>query len=131
MRSCFLVLLFFFIRTPLFTPTLYFQSRDALICHTPRDLEPILCARRHILRSLDRPKKEFKVGLTKLLVQSCRLARENDINHVILPFLTEAKKHGSPSLDLEIERANYYYEMKVSLTKVDVNLIIVRWITYI
>ncbi|CAD5229780.1 unnamed protein product [Bursaphelenchus okinawaensis] len=92
------------------------NKRDKLVRQTPRDLEPILRNRRNILRSLSRPdiEGEVKEGLTKLLVQSSRLARENDMTHTVLPYLTEAKKDGCNMLDLEVERAYYYMEKKDS-----------------
>lgn len=76
-------------------------------------MEPILSVRRNILRSLNLPEQELKFGLTHLLVQSCKLARNDDLPYLVLPCLTEALKNGVSNIDIEEQRALYYFESLV------------------
>lgn len=89
------------------------QNRDLLLRATPEDMGPILANRRRILRSLPNlPEDQLRVGLTKLLAMSARLARENDLTNTALSFLTDAKKNGLVTLELEEERALYVLEKR-------------------
>jgi hypothetical protein len=76
-------------------------------------MEPILSVRRNILRSLNLPEQDLKSGLTNLLVQSCKLARNDDLPYLVLPCLTEALKNGVSNIDIEEQRAFYYSESLV------------------
>jgi hypothetical protein len=78
-------------------------------------MEPILNVRRHILKSLDLPEQQLKLGLTSLLVKSCKLARNDELHYMVLPYLTEALKNGVSNIDIEEQRALYYSESLVSL----------------
>jgi hypothetical protein len=78
-------------------------------------MEPILSVRRNILRSLNLPEQELKLGLTHLLVKSCKLARNEDLHNLVLPCLTEALKNGVSNIEIEEQRALYYSEALVTL----------------
>ncbi|KAI6216793.1 Non-specific serine/threonine protein kinase [Aphelenchoides besseyi] len=88
------------------------KEHDSYITNTRSDMEPILDARRNILRSLHSPEEEVKSGLTELLVHSCQLARNDNLPDLVLPFLTEALKNGVSNIDIEEQRAFYYAESK-------------------
>lgn len=81
-------------------------------------MEPILSVRRNIIRSLDLPEQDLKTGLTQLLVKSCKLARNDDLPYLVLPYLTEALKNGVSNIDIEEQRALYHAESLVRLSQI-------------
>ncbi|KAI6184566.1 Non-specific serine/threonine protein kinase [Aphelenchoides bicaudatus] len=94
------------------------EKHDSNITSNHREKEPILSVRRNILRSLSLPEAELKFGLTHLLVQSCKLARNDDLPNLVLPFLTEAHKNGVSNIEIEEQRAFYYFESLAKSKKV-------------